>query len=466
MQKRFWNKINRPNTLVFITLATLVFGVLIFLSGPVSGSDDAIFQSQVHDYTNVVSWVTHRYDTWSGRIFTEGFVYIFNVLPLFWHHAVSILLYAAMTLLLFGLYQKFSKNQSTPKKYFMLINATALIYLMHISTLSTGLLWVTGSMNYFWICVIGLASLYPLLLILKGRRLSSWVYLTSGLLLTAVASSSQEQVGAIIAGLTSLLLIYAAYGYSKEKIEKASLLWAVGWFITALSSFFISLRAPGNSLRLTSEVNYWLPDFYKVPLAHRIDYDVRWVLDALIHHSGFMFIILWSVIVLLTIYKKRTTLYEKLIAIVLGAAAILTLGVGHRSLEGLSHFYSAWNTPLPSKSAYIIFVFWLLVIAITIIAPAIIYRNIRGVLYSALIAASVASTALICLSPTMYASGWRTLFVPMFCAMIVIFLLLSDLFDVIPRKVYMVVVATILTLASAQYLLLVVALLKGSWLSY
>lgn len=463
----YWLKAHKIHILVLLVGLSL-FSLLVILAGRVAGTDDSIFQKLVTQYPTVFDWVSERYATWSGRIFSEGFVYIFNIIPLFIYKIVSILMYLLFIFSFYMYYRLFSVKRSREKDILMLACAALMPYLLSISVFAPGVLWVTGSMNYFWIATIGSIGLYPTIKLVVNRADVSWKKITFGILLSMVAITSQEQVGAVMVGLSLIFLVHILNDFRrKNSVYQVSGLWKI--LVTCigyLTAFIISIRAPGNALRLKSEINYWQPDFNSVPLMHRIEYDYRWVLEAFVNHSGFILIGIWLAMLFLIIRKKRHDFVDLLTTFVIGAATIILLAKGHKSVGYWTTFYAQWNTPLPSKSLYLILGVWGIVIFVTILMPIVVYRRqIKGYMVSLLLSAALASTALMCFSPTMYASGWRTLYVPSFILCIVLYILIESVFDTLGKsKIYIIWVIALL--ASSQYLLLLHGLIKGDWLTF
>lgn len=445
-----------------------LFALFTFPAGQVVGSDDMIFQQQTLAYPNVLSWVIHRYETWSGRVFSEGFVYIFNQLPIVYYKLVNTILFALLLGTLYLYHKTFTKPASSSKTAYMVMTSGILLYLLNPSTLSPGVLWMTGSMYYFWIAVIGLAGLYPLCVLTLRSSAVHPVLAAFGLTLSIVAASSQEQAGAVIVGISALLLLHQLYLRAHKQLPNhGSTYWSAAWFVASFVAYYLSLKSPGNALRLKSEVAYWLPDFYTMPLLHHIDFGMRWILDGLVNHAGFVLVATWFVLTVLFLKKKSLDMWDTLTYSILGLACSIAFGSGHSPLSAWTRFYSEWNTSIPSKTTYGIMLIWVLVLVITVLAPYVLYRNDRGIMYSMLLALSFASAAAICFSPTMYASGWRTLFIPLFCVSIILYFLISDMYDKISRRMSYLVLLIASVIAFSQYATLLSAILSHkTWLTY
>jgi hypothetical protein len=113
----------------------------------------------------------------------------------------------------------------------------------------------------------------------------------------------------------------------------------------------------------------------------------------------------------------------------LTAASVLLL-----DKKGLSAFLfdfkAIWKITSQGSLSYLIVLFWYLMITTIVIAPIIIYKEkIRAYFISLLLSAALISTTLLTLAPTMYASGWRTIFVPSCILAVGLLLVFSDIYD-------------------------------------
>lgn len=287
----------------FIGLA--LFSILIILTGRLPKTDDTIFQTQILPYHTIFDWVIYRYQNWSGRIFPESFVYIFSPAPLYFWKIVSIISYAVFTAMIFMYGRLFYNKRDKQKDLIMLALAFCIPFLMHTDVLGSGIFWVTGSMNYFWIATLGLVGFYPIAYYVARRRLAHWVVIMLGMLASIIASCSQEQVGAILAGLSFVFLLYELYERKKKNSPFPTYLIIA--ITVIIASFLVGVLAPGNAVRVKLETLHWLPDFYTIALPQHIEYGYRWFLEAVVIHTGFLLVISWGLLALLFIKKQNKT---------------------------------------------------------------------------------------------------------------------------------------------------------------
>jgi hypothetical protein len=301
--------------------------------------------------------------------------------------------------------------------------------------------------------VFALVAYYPFCYFAVRKKLPHWTLCLISLLSTIVAASSQEQIGAI---LVTLSVVSVTYFSSKHVVYKDSLLFLRCSTLIATLFFIFSTSAPGNHVRVATEAAKRIPDFYTIPLLSHIEYAYRWFLDSTINHSGLLLILFWLSILVLFTYQRRSA---RLTSLETAIMTILSLSLVFVSLNGFSgigywfNFYPTWNVHPPHIS-YIVLVPWTLSLAATIVAPIVLFRHkVLGLVMSLLCGAFFASEVLITLSPTMYASGVRVLYVPSIVLVLAIYLLVSRVYDKNERiSVYALVVLSCLALS--QYILL------------
>ncbi len=444
---------------VIFVIGITLFSILIILTNRIKGSDDTIFQDQISPYKTVFDWTIFRYQSWSGRIFAESFVYIFSSAPIYLWKMATILFYASFSVVSFLYYKLFVNTKNTNDDKIMLALAFTLPFLIDTDVLRFGIFWVTGSMNYFWIITLGLAGFYPLAYYSVRHRLLHWSYITLCTLSLFIAACSQEQVGLILVILSASFTIYEFYKHKKDKQQMS--MFMIASTLMTVASFLIGITALGNSMRIKAETTHWLPDFYTTPLIQHIDYGYRWFLEATINHMGLIFALIWGLMALLFIAKQNKTKLQFIITYSLVAVCLLTLSKSYTPIGYWFNFYATWKPTLPNLASYLTFLPWLLIFIGTIITPIILFdKQIKGWLMSLLLSIVFISTGVITLSPTMYASGWRTLFVPSIILVFILFSLISEAITKY-RKNEKAIIISVAVFVAFGYLYMAIRLIHG-----
>lgn len=426
------------------------FALLTVLNHRIEGSDDTIFQTQILPYANVIDWIQYRYANWSGRIFSEGLVYLLSPAPFFIWQILTVFMYGLFSALAFLYYCLFTIKRTPVKDYIMLIFALTALFLMHNAVISDGAIWMTGSIVYFWMATLGLLGLYPIVYSLIRKKHPHILGTIIAIPSLIIATGSQEQVGALLVGLLAVFLAYSVYRFIK-KVRGFPWLGAL-FFILATGSFAISLHAPGNHIRLELELVRWLPDFYTTPLIDRIHYSYRWFLDAVINHTGFVLIISWLSLAALFFSKQRKNTWDYFFIFVFLTAGIFALAKGSEWIGYWFEFYATWKPTMIHSVGGFNIIPWAGILIATVIAPLFLFkRQSLGVLLTLLILAAFAATALMVLSPTMYASSWRSLFIPSVVLFFVAYILVDRVLDAYWNSRYLIL-TTIVGLSLSQYI--------------
>lgn len=450
---RLFVEIHKPSlVLLLITVIGItLFAATIIVDDRIVGSDDTVFQQQTAPYTNAIDWIGYRYESWSGRIFSEGFVYIFSNNDILLWKTFTILAYALLVGLLFAYYRLFNRKPDSGKDRLMLTAIICSIFLMDKSVLAEGLYWVTGSMVYFWTSVLGLLALYPLVYFVVKRVRPVLPISIAGLMAAVIAASSQEQVGLLLAYISIVLLTYCLF--STGRLSRKNVPWYLLLFtFVIVASLVASLLAPGNTVRSGAEVDRWLPDLHATPVLDRLHYGYRWLLEAFIKHSGFLLIGSWILTVLLLTRKKSQDALDKVVALGLSIAAAFSLSGSFAATSYWLDFYATWKPENLSLLGSLNLLPWGVVLLVTCMSPLVVFRKQSiGYILSLLYLGAGAATAALLATPTMYASLWRSFFVPSIL-LIVIFLVLLNAFISLKQKNRFILIGVMVSLALSHFI--------------
>lgn len=398
-----------PTATAAAAAVTVAFVFLLSRVTRMPGTDDYAFAEHIAQFPSAWAWISERYATWSGRVVPEAWLYVYSGAPLWWWQVTAAVLTLLFLALLLGIAALVDPRAlSAP----VILVSGGLLFLMDDTVLHGGYLWVTGAMNYFWAVPFALAAIYPMLrLYLRDDAPRPWILMVAALS-GLVAAVSSEQVGAVLAVLFAVALVdrllVAARGGSRRNAAAVGML-----FTFALAGFLVLMLAPGNALRSEFDAEYWLPEFFEVPLSTRLHSAVRFVVDGLVNRTGVALPAIWMA--LLTIALRRQG-ESPLMRGAVGLTALtgLALTVLHPLNAGnrLFDLKATWRAPLDGWIDSAVLVMWILILVATALSPLLLLRSYGGWLLSLLIAAGIASLAVITTSASMYASGPRVVFIP------------------------------------------------------
>lgn len=433
----------RTKQLLIVLIGLLPFVILTCATNVNPSNDDAWFRSHAPQY-GLAEWVDMRYQTWSGRVTAEAFTHTFSRLPIAVWHVVNVAAYALLVLCLYGYYTLLVTKRSEARDLAILALCTTVPFVMGVGALLGGAFWITGSFFYLWIAALGLTAFYPILYVYLKRALPPVWLMATGTIAAALAGLGQEQVFALLAVFTGIAV--AGILWQTRRIW----LYPVVQLVVTLLAAAISYSAPGNKLRMDMEVAAWLPTFHTAPFLDKFEWSLRWFMDASINHFGFLFVLIWLLVGLLILAQGRLRtldLRDKIIVLTLMTAVFLHLG---SPIQGyLFNFHAQWGVGTFPALSYVVLAFWMAVLFATIAGlyrVSGIYLKRRFVLPLVGLGAFVA-TAIITLSPTMYASEQRTLFVPGILTAVIVVMLAAYVLKEYWTHKYLLLAVFLLALA-------------------
>ncbi len=417
------------------TILLMFFFGAILIAAPTwfvvrGGGDDTNFLATAQQY-DLWQYLVMRYFTWSGRFFGEFSVWIIAQFDLIVWKIINIIFYLVQSYLLYCYYLLFAQkyNQFCVKTDpVALIACLVLPFSMDFLAIKDSVFWVTGSSYYLWPVALGLVGFYPTLrYVLTGslgiqNKAGQITIQIICFLMMLCGLVTCEQLGAIFVAFYLLFNIY--YGMKHKRVS-VYLLWQ---FLLVVVFYLIATKAPGVGERVIAETQNYIPDFQSVALSLKLNYSIRWFFDAIINQMGILLPAIWILLCVFVFKKSKKFDLLDLISVLcffLGFVVILL----RNSLTGfLFDFQASWGIPAFGASSYLPMLFWAVLLIMTLIELVRVgdtgYEKL-GYLFVALgIACSI---GVIVFSPTMYASGDRTKYIPSIFAILLIFMLYAKL---------------------------------------
>ncbi|MBP5450668.1 MAG: hypothetical protein J6Y16_00360 [Treponema sp.] len=290
---------------------------------------------------------------------------------------------------------------------------TAYILLLFIPILSLSSCgWGAVTCNYLWPC----AEIMPAFVIMKKmfnkEKVPAWQFVVS--ILLAVFACNQEQMAALVFGITFVLL---AYRFAvKEKSIKYNWYFFVILVISLASLIFI-LTCPGNGVRFEAALQEYFPDYEKM------SFFTKGFMSIPLIFSFFLGISLPNVVIVPLLFALTFIAFVKnkkavkLLAVILDLF-VLIFGFCGFVLQRFipvfifqnQYLYPYGNVALP-VSVIEIAVFTVLAVILAVAVFKCSRDRKKGLLNLMLLAAGYCSSAIIAFSPTVYEASWgRTFF--------------------------------------------------------
>lgn len=395
--------------LTWCAIALIVFLSLI----PVQhvAGDDLVYGEQLK-HLGWWGWYSKQLATWSGRAFSEAMTATF--LPAsqwLWRLANT----AFICLLIYSLAHLAFRNVNA----FSYDLSFCAFWLIPPAVMINTTYWTIGSFYYTWPMALALFSAILLLRSYRGQTTKlSWLYIIAAL----CASLGVEQIGPCLFAFSVLTVISLLHRKKTVPIN----LWIYTAVVTAGLTF--QVFAPGTKQRTPHEIAHWYPDFGSLSFAQKISRGLSWQYN---YFSSFLLplIILLSISALINYLIHRYsgqrdlhvlgTRYPTLLTVsisttITALVLILSSNAYRTNFSAFEHGMAALRSPRAITS----YALWTL-FAIALLISVLLLSDEPWV-DAFLFLAGCASAALMYISPTIYASGARTLFVSAICFILVI----------------------------------------------
>lgn len=399
----------RTARMVFVLFVLVV--ISIAWTQGLRGGDDMMYRDALRD-RRLFEYVAHRYQVWSGRFLIDSTTVAMVQSVTLWRLCTT-----AMTTLLFGMLAYYLGAVRRPLQMGMLC---AGLFLIDAEVARPAFWWMTGSFNYAWPLALGTVALLPFARPDLPRR----IFLLT--LPAAVYACNHEQVGVLLFGLEAVLAVWL---WRQGRLR--------GWHLLQMAVGAVSLLtvvlAPGTSARFSVHTTYWFPQYLQLDLVERVFSGFQLAFGH-VFAAGNAVTFLLAVALLGTVWQQTRDAVDRVLAIVpvaifsLPMAAQL-IGPGrteaNRLLEianfpagrtGRDRFQEYWIGLAGNAVEPMLYLQFLMSCIGTLCIGMGLYRALardtrwgRG-LAPLLWTAGIGSTAMVGLSPSLYASGARIFF--------------------------------------------------------
>lgn len=383
-----------------------------------SDGDDAFFLNTISKHSSFSDFVVYLTGTMNGRIGATMILWIV--------FSRSIWIWRILNALVMTAYVYFmSRTVCLINREITILNATIIsagsFGIMSIGVLGYSCLWITGSINYLWPLTFAFIGLQPIISTLFYARRISYLEILVCSVFGLFSCIMQEQIAAVMLGIT--VAASFAVGFCKRRMP----LYQLIMLFLILCAIIWLLLCPVTRERSVKEIAKWFPEYSSLSFGQHFFVTIQWMAHSLAHDLRYAMLIISSFIAVSLIRTNRKILsaFSWLLSIICIVPAMLPKfkDVG---LENLNFAKKVVHTPKITDLTQIqllTMIFWIIV-AVAMFAIVILYFKGTGhkVVSALIFSAGIASFAIMYFSPTIYASGSRTLFV---CA--AMFVLLSQL---------------------------------------
>lgn len=415
------NENKQGKIIVYVFWCFLAVGIFLILSNvQMSDGDDTYFYhySTTMGFFEYLSW---RYQTWVGRMAAEALVYLtFNLGLGFWRVADAVMLVLLPAgILRLGCkvagYAGYAGNLKNPQqkswlqktwseiRYPILLASGYL--LMSVMTLGYSAIWVNGSIFYTWTFTAGVWAMMPLADAVFDTGAFSGRQFLYTIPCSIIAAMSIEQMGAVLIAFEVLSI----FSILMQKKKVPVMIWIQ--LVVTFVAFALLFMAPGNEIRVASEITTWMPGYPDLSLGAHLFMTIQWLLSSFANESKAFFVAIWVATILLLGKKENGKCYQ-ILAAVFSVVALLPyagvhffseMGIGYIDIEQCLIDLPTWQKMTTQNK--IAFFWWIAAVLFTLI----LLWKVTGhsIFISMVFLGGIASEAVLHFSPTIYSSGAR-----------------------------------------------------------
>jgi len=407
--------------LLFFVLFLSFFRYVLFQPG-----DDQIFIDLRQRFT-LGNFLLTYYNTWSGRVINNFLIYIFARHPIvLWQ------LFMALILTFFGrtIYFYFLNllDNKVRKKIALIILSYLGVFLFSSAVLIPSVFWFTGSLNYIVSTFFALLAFIPffrLRQIYETKNLEYWPLFIIPVACTAFACE-QVSIGLILITSGSLLLAKIRH----HKIPT----YLFFLYLLLITLTIVSMSAPGNWLRLQQETQMWFSEHGNMNLLEKITLAFGFALTTIVNQWYYLMGLIWSTTAILVLSYSKKWFFRLLAfilflyAVIAGLRFVTSLTIFAQSnifhlSDSLFSFFYLLGPEQVSPTAILVYFFWSIGLLLLPITWLLIMRQKQsGLTLCFLYLVSFFLIMAVGFSPTLFASGGRTGFVP---NMLLLFILIQ-----------------------------------------
>ena len=371
-----------------------------------SDGDDAFFLEQITRHSGFFDFVSDLTKTMNGRITSTMALWFVFKLPLIVWRIFNAFVITAFAFILSKIIALFRRDTEIVNHY---IFALASFVVIGVGVIGYSCLWITGSVNYLWPACAALFAVYPVLRCRYQQKPMKPFTTALCALAGLYAALAQEQIAAVLICCLAVILVKSAIESKRVNVSYAVV------FLVVLAAALLLLTSPFTEARTGREMR-WLPEYAVMSLAQKCFITWQWLIHAFTHSLRFVWMMLWIALAIrLLIQKKYAAAFLPLLFTCLAAAPVFFAGflvdVGLNRLDMTKVVQHAPTLADLSALQFRMLLLWTAVILATWVLIVYQQRGEKTAFANAILyLAAIASCAVMLFSPSIYASGERTLF--------------------------------------------------------
>lgn len=380
----------------YVCLFILVFALHLFMKP--GEADDSWF---INNYTgNPLSFAYMRYMQWSSRFLIEMVLVVIVSLPL-------ILWKVLDTLMIVLLFYSGNKLLNVKDRKILIFEILLIMILPWKVFGETG--WIATTLNYTWPITLGFYG-FSILLEEKTNFLKQIISF-----ICIIFACNQEQMCCVM--LAFIIICFCIRTFQKKN-NKVFLIP----FIICILMGILHIICPGNSMRQISEMQTWYPAYQNFDVLDKISIGIISTVTAILFDFRIIYIAFIGMLILYTNYLPLNKKLSYVVQFIL--ACFIFINIYPFDSTQLMFYSKA------QESIVITFMnFVLPVLLFSLLISIVIYlilktKNKYNYMFVLLFLSGICSRLILGFSPTVYASGKRTvIYFYIICYLLTVFIM-------------------------------------------
>ncbi|QGY29756.1 DUF6056 family protein [Pantoea cypripedii] len=357
-------------------------------------ADDVTF-SHALDHVNLFDYLINRYKTWSGRVIIEAIMVSTITINAFWKIMIPVCFILSSYLLWsITLKERMPYQVGMPLVIFSLL-------IINAPVAGDAQWWVTGFYNYLLPSTCALFLLNELLSF--SSKKSTFII---SVLLSLIATSSEQ--------VAVFLLVSIPFIYCIDITKRSSNRTLYCAYIVVLMGSALTLLSPGSSSRFSVEAARYMPQILDMNIFQKSILGVDRLVENVAYGRNICFI--FSVFSFLAFLIKRGSrdMISKvsiIFSVAVLIASLTSLSFYMKDIDYITYYGKFYSIDFGGMKVYGCYLFYLITLvsmAVSSIEDIDGSRDYRA--FITLLAGCLVTVA-IGLSPTVYASGERVLYI-------------------------------------------------------
>ena len=382
------------NIYPFLLLLVVVFICHFFTE---KGADDIRYMHALDDQS-YKDFITRHYYQWSSRILIDSTIVLFSRSNIWIWRVLDSVFFVSIAFLIFKIFgKKDEKNLSSIICFMILLFPTWMLS-------STG--WIATTVTYIWPISFGLIAMMPF----KDFSNRIPIYSYFGLIPLCYSSNAEQMCCVLIAWSAIFYFLY----YSKKRKQE---FYCICCICVCLFFLLLSITCPGNHVRAIQETMNRFPEFADFNFVQKISLGI-----AVPYHRLFTFNLLYLILcvalLILSIYKKRNIIFSVILVLIPVFYSIYMILMSDSPVS----YVVLGSCICPDVgSIHFIILIILSLVSITLLSCNL-YSLFKEVFPLLIFFTGFCASLLMSFSPTIIASGERTMSILYICIIILLFI--------------------------------------------